>query len=131
MGTEAAHKTEFVTERTVSSARPAWASLCQRHTYRKVEKLERKSTKATVEARYREAIRDTPELQEHTFKAQLQKRRLKRKYAKELRKAQQAVGGATVWGTREERRDPVRRRLPVILSCSTKKAHCAWRASLR
>lgn len=97
VGTEAAHKTEFVTERTVSSAVRHGHRYVKDTPYRKVEKLERKSTKATVEARYREAIRDTPELQEHTFKAQLQKRRLKRKYAKELRKAQQAAGGATVW----------------------------------
>lgn len=97
VGTEAAHKTEFVTERTVSSAVRHGHRYVKDAPYRKVEKLERKSTKATVEARYREAIRDTPELQEHTFKAQLQKRRLKRKYAKELRKAQQAAGGATVW----------------------------------
>ena len=98
VGTEAAHKTEFVTERTVSSAVRHGHRYVKDAPYRKVEKLERKSTKATVEARYREAIRDTPELQEHTFKAQLQKRRLKRKYAKELRKAQQAAGGATGWG---------------------------------
>lgn len=97
VGTEAAHKTEFVTERTVSSAVRHGHRYVKDTPYRKVEKLERKSTKATVEARYREAIRDTPELQEHTFKAQLQKRRMKRKYAKELRKAQQAAGGATVW----------------------------------
>ena len=97
VGTEAAHKTEFVTERTVSSAVRHGHRYVKDTPYRKAEKLERKSTKATVEARYREAIRDTPELQEHTFKAQLQKRRLKRKYAKELRKAQQAAGGATVW----------------------------------
>lgn len=97
VGTEAAHKTEFVTERTVSSAVRHGHRYVKDTPYRKVEKLERKSTKATVEARYREAIRDTPELQEHTFKAQLQQRRLKRKYAKELRKAQQAAGGATVW----------------------------------
>lgn len=97
VGTEAAHKTEFVTERTVSSAVRHGHRYIKDAPYRKVEKLERKSTKATVETRYREAIRDTPELQEHTFKAQLQKRRLKRKYAKELRKAQQTAGGATVW----------------------------------
>lgn len=97
VGTEAAHKTEFVTERTVSSAVRHGHRYVKDTPYRKVEKLERKSAKATVEARYREAIRDTPELQEHTFKAQLQKRRLKRKYAKELRKAQQAAGGAAVW----------------------------------
>lgn len=97
VGTEAAHKTEFVTERTVSSAVRHGHRYVKDAPYRKVEKLERKSAKATVEARYREAIRDTPELQEHTFKAQLQKRRLKRKYAKELRKAQQAAGGAAVW----------------------------------
>lgn len=97
VGTEAAHKTELVTERTVSSAVRHGHRYVKDTPYRKVEKLERKSTKATVEARYHEAIRDTPELQEHTFKAQLQKRRLKRKYAKELRKAQQAAGGATVW----------------------------------
>ena len=97
VGTEAAHKTEFVTERTVSSAVRHGHRYIKDAPYRKVEKLERKSTKAIVEARYREAIRDTPELQEHTFKAQLQKRRLKRKYAKELCKAQQGAGGATVW----------------------------------
>ena len=97
VGTEAAHKTELVTERTASSAVRHGHRYIKDAPYRKVEKLERKSAKATVEARYREAIRDTPELQEHTLKAQLQKRRLKRKYAKELRKAQQAAGGATVW----------------------------------
>ena len=97
VGTEVAHKTERVTERTVGSAVRHGYRRVKDAPYRKVEKLEKKSAKATVEARYRAAIRDTPELQEQTFKAQLQKRRLKRKYAKELRKAQQAAGGATVW----------------------------------
>ena len=97
VGTEAAHKTELVTERMVSSAVRHGHRYIKDTPYRKVEKLEHKSAKATVEMKYREAIRDTPELQEHTFKAQLQKRRLKQKYAKELRKAQQAAGGATVW----------------------------------
>lgn len=55
--------------------------------YRKVDKLEVKSAKATVNANYRAAVRDNPELQKHSLSTMYQKRRVKREYAKAYREA--------------------------------------------
>ena len=88
VGTEAAHKTEFAAENLAAGAiRKGYRSV-KDAPYRKVERLEVKSAKATVNANYHAAIRDNPELQKHSLSAMFQKRKLKREYAKAYRDAQ-------------------------------------------
>lgn len=63
VGTEAAHKTEFAVENLAAGAiRKGYRSV-KDAPYRKVERLEVKSARATVNANYHAAIRDNPELQ--------------------------------------------------------------------
>ncbi|MEE0709883.1 MAG: NlpC/P60 family protein [Gemmiger sp.] len=87
VGTEAAHKTEFAAENLAAGAiRKGYRSV-KDAPYRKVEWLEVKSAKATVNANYHAAVRDNPELQKHSLSALFQKRKLKREYAKAYREA--------------------------------------------
>ena len=97
VGTEAAHKTEFAAENLATGAvRKGYHSI-KDTPYRKVERLEFKSARATVNANYRAAIRGNPELQKHSLSAMFQKRKLKREYAKAYREARKTGGrGATV-----------------------------------
>ena len=88
VGTEAAHKTEFAAENLATGAiRKGYHSI-KDAPYRRVERLEVKSARATVNANYRAAIRDNPQLQKHSLSAMFQKRKLKREYAKAYREAQ-------------------------------------------
>lgn len=87
VGVEAAHKTEFTAENLAVGAAKSGYRKAKDAPYRRVERLEAKSAKATVNAHYRAAIRDNPELQKHSASAMFQKRRLKREYAKAYRKA--------------------------------------------
>lgn len=88
VGTEAAHKTEFAAENLATNAiRKGYRSV-KDAPYRKVERLEVKSARATVNANYHAAVRDNPELQKHSLSAMFQKRKLKREYAKAYRDAQ-------------------------------------------
>ena len=87
VGTEAAHKTEFAAENlTAGAIRKGYRSV-KDAPYRKVERLEVKSARATVNANYHAAVRDNPELQKHSLSALFQKRKLKREYAKAYREA--------------------------------------------
>ena len=87
MGTEAAHKTEFAAENIAAGAVKSGYRYAKDTPYRKVDKLEVKSAKATVNANYRAAVRDNPELQKHSLSTMYQKRRVKREYAKAYREA--------------------------------------------
>ena len=87
MGTEAAHKTEFAAENMAAGAVKSGYRYAKDTPYRKVDKLEVKSAKATVNANYRAAVRDNPELQKHSLSTMYQKRRVKREYAKAYREA--------------------------------------------
>lgn len=87
VGTEAAHKTEFAAENMAAGAVKSGYRYVKDTPYRKVDKLEVKSAKATVNANYRAAVRDNPELQKHSLSAMYQKRRVKREYAKAYREA--------------------------------------------
>ena len=87
VGTEAAHKTEFAAENLAAGAiRKGYRSV-QDTPYRKVERLEVKRARATVNANYHAAVRDNPELQKHSVSALFQKRKLKREYVKAYREA--------------------------------------------
>ena len=87
VGTEAAHKTEFAAENIAAGAVKSDYRYAKDTPYRKVDKLEVKSAKATVNANYRAAVRDNPELQKHSLSTMYQKRRVKREYAKAYREA--------------------------------------------
>ena len=87
VGVETAHKTEFAAENLAIGVAKSGYRKAKDAPYRRGERLEAKSAKATVNAHYRAAIRDNPELQKHSASAMFQKRRLKREYAKAYRKA--------------------------------------------
>ena len=88
MGVKAAHKGEMLAE---GSLRYAY-----RHhklaPYRKVQKLEAKTRKLSMRASYRKALHDNPELKKKPLARLMQKRRIKREYAKAAREAKRAGG---------------------------------------
>ena len=88
--TKAAHRTELATEATATMAAHAARVHHQNAPYKKVEKLQQQVNQANVNAAYRAAVRDNPELQTNNVKRFVQKQRIKRQYAKEYRKAQKA-----------------------------------------
>lgn len=88
VGTKAAHRTELATEATATMAAHAARVHHQNAPYKKVEKLQQQVNQANVNAAYRAAVRDNPELQTNNVKRFVQKQRIKRQYAKEYRKAQ-------------------------------------------
>jgi len=91
VGTKAAHWGEMKAEAGLRKA--------YRHhklkPYRRVEKLTAKTTKLNVKATYRKALNDNPALRKKLLARMMQKRRIKRQYAKAAREAQRAgkVGG--------------------------------------
>lgn len=90
VGTKAAHRTELAAEATATMAAHAARVHHQNAPYKKVEKLQQQVNQANVNAAYRAAVRDNPELQTNHVKRFVQKQRIKRQYAKEYRKAQKA-----------------------------------------
>lgn len=90
VGTKAAHRTELATEATATMAAHAARVHHQNAPYKKVEKLQQQVNQANVNAAYRAAVRDNPELQTNNVKRFVQKQHIKRQYAKEYRKAQKA-----------------------------------------
>ena len=90
VGTKAAHRTELATEASATMAAHAARVHHQNAPYKKVEKLQQQVNQANVNAAYRAAVRDNPELQTNNVKRFVQKQRIKRQYAKEYRKAQKA-----------------------------------------
>lgn len=90
VGTKAAHRTELATEATATMAAHAARVHHQNAPYKKVEKLQQQVNQANVNAAYRAAVRDNPELQTNNVKRFVQKQRIKRQYAKEYRKVQKA-----------------------------------------
>ena len=90
VGTKAAHRTELANEATATMAAHAARVHHQNAPYKKVEKLQQQVNQANVNAAYRAAVRDNPELQTNNVKRFVQKQRIKRQYAKEYRKAQKA-----------------------------------------
>lgn len=92
VGTKAAHRTELAAEGAATAAIHAARKHHLNAPYKRVEKLEVKVNKANAEAAFRATVRDNPELQQNTVKSFFQKRRIKRQYAKEFRKAQKNAG---------------------------------------
>ena len=86
IGIKAAHRTELVGE---AGARTAW----YRHktaTYRRAERLQKKSVRAKANAAYRQVLQERSELKKNLLARMWQKKKLKRQYAKAAREAQKA-----------------------------------------
>ena len=94
VGTEAAHKTELTAETLATETTRFVYRHAKDRPYRTVRRLERQSRKANVNFLYRSAVRDNPELQQSAVKRQLQKRRIKREYAKAAREARKGASNA-------------------------------------
>lgn len=88
---EAAHKTEFVAERAVGRGSRLLFRSIRNAPYKRVAKLERKTTKAEINRTYQKALRDNPQLQKSTLAKWAQKRKIKRGYAKAARDAKKAA----------------------------------------
>lgn len=86
VGTEAAHKTELAVEGATRSI--------LRHRklapYRKVAKLEKKAVKKSIKLSYQRAIAENPKLRSNMLSRYMQKRKIKKQYAKAAREAQKA-----------------------------------------
>jgi murein DD-endopeptidase MepM/ murein hydrolase activator NlpD len=84
---EAAHKVEIAGEGITRSA--------LRHhklaPYKKVEKLERKARKKSINAAYQKALAENPKLKGNPLSKALQKRKIKKDYAKAAREAEKAA----------------------------------------
>lgn len=113
VGTEAAHKTEFAAENLAAGAIRKGYRAVKDAPYRKVERLEVKSAKATVNADYHAAVRDNPELQKHSLSALFQKRKLKREYAKAYREARKPGAAGLRWRKKRRRQSATQDRLPL------------------
>lgn len=86
VGTEAAHKGELMAEGGLRT-------LYHRHKtapYRKVSRLQKKATKTSARAAYQQVLHDNPKLKSTLWGRMLQKRKIKRQYAKAAREAKRA-----------------------------------------
>ena len=91
-GVEGAHKTEQLAERTGRKVRQGYRSH-KLKPYRAAAKAEKKLFKANANVRYQQALRNNPQLAgANPLSKAWQKRKIKRDYAKELRKG--TVSGA-------------------------------------
>ena len=95
-GVEAAHKTEEAGETAFATAGRIKDARYARRT-NKVAALEKKQFKAEVNFRYQKYLEENPEMKKKAFQKRLQKQRIKREYAKAIKKgteAKQAAGYA-------------------------------------
>ena len=95
-GVEAAHKTEEAGETAIVTAGRIKDARYARRT-NKVAALEKKQFKAEVNFRYQKYLEENPEMKKKAFQKRLQKQRIKREYAKAIKKgteAKQAAGYA-------------------------------------
>ena len=94
VGIKAAHRAEMVVETGVRSA--------LRHhkmaPYKKVAKLERAATKKSINLSYQKAIAQNPKLKSNFLTRAMQKRKIKKDYAKAAREAQKAAKRAKKTG---------------------------------
>lgn len=85
VGIKAVHRTELAGE---AGARIIW---CRHKTapYRRVEKLRKRSARASANAAYRQTLHGNPGLGKNLFSRMWQKKKLKRQYAKAARKVRE------------------------------------------
>jgi len=87
VGTQAAHKAELLAEGGLRSA----YRLHKTAPYRKVEKLERRTTKLNIKASYQQALHDNPKLNSNMLSRAAHKRKIKKEYAKAAREAKKTA----------------------------------------
>ncbi len=92
-GIEAAHKTEEAAENVIAEVGHIKRSVYVRRR-NKVAVLEKKQFKAELNFRYQEYLEKHPEMNGKPFKKMIQKQRIKREYAKAVRKGTQAKQAA-------------------------------------
>lgn len=86
IGIEAAHRTEMVAEgglRTLNHRRKTAP-------YRKVSRLQKKTTKARARAAYQQVLQENPQLKKNMLARMWQKQKIKRQYAKAAKEAKRA-----------------------------------------
>jgi len=94
VGVKVAHKAELLAESGYRGAKQTAHSAYRFHKnrpYRRVAKLEQKSIKNKIKLDYKKALRDNPKLKSNPLSRFMQKRAIKRNYAKELRAAKNAA----------------------------------------
>ena len=96
-GVEAAHRTEEAGEAVIAHAKNIRQGM-QAKRVKKVAAAEKKQFKAEVNFRYQKYLEDNPQLKKKALQKRLQKQRIKREYAKAIKKgteeAKQAAGYA-------------------------------------
>ena len=94
-GVEAAHKTELATEKAGQFAISNYRQRYQRQEA-KVQKAEKAKFNADVNVFYQKYLDENPEMEKKILQKRLQKKRIKREYAKVFRKRQQNGEAGTV-----------------------------------
>ena len=98
VGVKVAHKAELLAESGYRGAKRTAKSAYRFHKnrpYRQVSKLEQKSIKNKMKLDYKKALRDNPKLKSSPLSRWMQKRAIKRNYAKDLRAAKNAAQTGT------------------------------------
>ena len=94
VGVKAAHNAELLTESGYRGAKRTANSVYRFHKnrpYRRVAKLEQKSIKNRMKLDYQKALMDNPKLKSNPISRFMQKKAIKRNYAKDLRAAKKAA----------------------------------------
>lgn len=94
VGIKVAHQTELLAESGYRGTKRTAHSAYRFHKnrpYRRVAKLEQKSIKNNIKLDYQKALRDNPKLKSNPLSRFMQKRAIKRNYAKDLRAAKKAA----------------------------------------
>lgn len=94
VGVKVAHKTELLAESGYRGAKRTAHSAYRFHKsrpYRSAAKLEQKSVKNKIRLDYKKALRDNPKLKSNLRSRWMQKKAIKRNYAKDLRAAKKAA----------------------------------------
>ena len=109
VGTEGAHRSELAAESVYRFGRRKLRKAIREHPAKAVERAESKHIKATADYYYRKTVEEHPEMQEGgTVSRYLQKQKIKRQYAKQVREAARqtakaAEGTASVTGKLAEK----------------------------
>ena len=104
VGTEGAHRSELAAESVYRFGRRKLRKAIREHPAKAVERAESKHIKATADYYYRKTVEEHPEMQEGgAVSRYLQKQKIKRRYAKQVREAARqtakaAEGTASVTG---------------------------------
>jgi len=99
VATKTAHHSEKIGERAVGGGTRSAYRFVKDSPYRKVEKLERKAMKADTKYAYQKALDENPQLKSNKAARFMQKRKLKKQYAKSYRDAKKSEQNAKNTGS--------------------------------